>query len=404
MALIVLTIKCAIAQWNGNNNCKLLPEITMPASSNSKSPFSNLFKILLAIAVPVGVVAVANLPLPLIRRPVAQNMSFLLLPSYMGFEQNYRGAIASVTQAEQLISQATSPDDFRLGKEQLAQAQTHLDALPLDFLQEYPDCVGYRWQFSALEFDRHRAKIAQLEAVVFQEENADTLLSNLQNTLTTAKQEYQQANTPEAKSAALDTWRSSLTQLGQVPPQTLAGNNARQQLKDEQAQFREIVGESTTQDRATVIIDGAKQYAWQAAIASQNPPHPTVKWQQIETLWQQAIYELEAIKPDAGEAYRQAQTLRAQYTNNLGQAKIRRQTEQSSLEALESAQTNIERLLAITSINSQQINYASTAVRLQRIINNLDKVAPGTTSHAKATELKQFAQAKLQEIQSAVGN
>lgn len=376
----------------------------MPASSNPKSPFSNFFKILLAIAVPVGVIAVANLPISLIRRPVAQNMSFLLLPSYIGFEQDYRGAIASVAQAEQLINKATSPDDFRLGKEQLEKAQTHLDALPLDFLQEYPDCVGSRWQFSALEFDRNRAQIAQLEAVVFQEENADTLLSNLQNTLATAKQEYQQANTPEAKSAALDTWRSSLTQLGQIPPQTLAGKSAHQQLKDEQAQFRETVGESATQDRASVIIDSAKQYAWQAAIASQNPPHPAVKWQQIETLWQQAMYELEAINPDAGEAYREAQTLRAQYTSNLGQAKIRRQTEQSSLEALESAQTNIERLLAITPTNSQQINYASTAVRLQRIINNLDKVAPSTTSYAKATELKQFAQAKLKEIQPAAGN
>jgi bacterioferritin (cytochrome b1) len=376
----------------------------MRASSNSKSPFANLFKILLAIAVPVGVIAVANLPIPLIRRPVAQNMSFLLLPSYIGFEQDYRGAIASVAQAEQLISRATGPDDFRLGKEQLKKAQTHLDALPLDFLQEYPDCVGYRWQFNALEFDRHRAKIAQLEAVVFQEENADTLLSNLQNTLATAKQEYQQANTPEAKTAALDTWRSSLTQLGQIPRQTLAGKNAYQQLQNEQGQFREVVGESATQDRASVIIDSAKQYAWQAAIASQNPPHPAVKWQQIETLWQQAIYELEAIKPDAGEAYRTAQTLRAQYTNNLGQAKIRRQTEKDSFNALESAQTNIERLLALTPTNSQQINYASTAAQLQKIVNNLDKVAPGTTSYAKATELKQFAQAKLQEIQSAVGN
>lgn len=368
----------------------------MTAPSTPKRPFSQLFKIMLAIAVPVGVVAVANLPLPFIRRPVAENMPFLLIPSYIGFEQDYRGAIASVTQAQQLISKATGPDDFRLGKEQLQKAQTHLDALPLEFLREYPD--SYRWQFSALEFDRYRAQIAQLEALVFQEENADTLLSNLQNALQTAKQEYQQANTPEAKTAALETWRSSLTQLSQVPPQTLAGKNAQQQLKDEQAQFREIVGENTTQDRATVIIDSARQYAWQAALAAQNPPHAAVKWQQIETLWQQAIYELESINPEAGENYRQAQTLRAQYINNLGQAKIRRQTEANAIQALDSAQSNIERLLANTPTDAARVDYAYTAAQLQRIINDLDKVEAGTTVYPKAQELKQFAQAKLKEF------
>lgn len=377
----------------------------MSASSSPNKPKSRLFpKILgitLAVAVPIGVVAVANLPYRFIRRPVAENMPFLLLPSYHGFERDYRGAIASVSQAEQLLNNPTSPDDLRLGKEQLTQAQKHLDALPLDFLNEYPDydSWGYRWRFSAIEFDRHRAKIAQLQAVAFQEENADTFLNNLLNALQTAKQEYLQATTPETKNAAMTAWRTTLTQLSQVPPQTLAGRNLRSQLQDEQAQFREAMGTDATQNKASVIIDSAKQYAWQAAIASQNPPHPEAKWQQIEALWQQAIYALEGIRPDAGTTYTEAQTLRAQYTNNLGQAKIRRQSEKNAKTALESAQYQIERLLANTPTNATEVNFPRTAAQLQGIINTLDNVEAGTTAYPKATELKQFAQAKLKELQ-----
>jgi hypothetical protein len=58
---------------------------------------------------PVGVVWLANLPYPVIRRPVARTAPILLLPSYMSVEANYRQAIASVEQAEQLIENATSP-------------------------------------------------------------------------------------------------------------------------------------------------------------------------------------------------------------------------------------------------------------------------------------------------------
>jgi hypothetical protein len=374
-----------------------------PRQHPKTSLFKTLIGITIAIAFPIGVVAVANLPYPLIRRPVAKTAPILLLPSYISFDKNYRAAIASVAQAEQLIGRVTSPGDLNIGKAKLTQAQQHLDALPLDFLRDYPtyNSGWYRWQFSALEFDRYRAKIAQLEAVVFQEENAETFLQNLQNALDTAKREYKQTNTPQAKEAALSAWRASLTELGQVPPQTLAGRNARQILSSEQDQFRETIGESASQDRATVIIDSAKQYAWQAAIASQNPPHAAVKWQQIETLWQQAINELDGVSANDGAVYRQAQTLRAQYTNNLGQAKIRRQLEQDSVDALNRAQKQIETLLATTATDPAQINYPRTAAQLQSIINTLESVQANTTVHAKAAELRQFARTKLQEIQAA---
>ena len=94
------------------------------------------------ISVPVGVVWVANLPYPVIRRPVAQNAPILLLPSYMSMDSHYRQAIAAVEQAEQLIEKATSPADLELGEVKVKQAQQHLDTLPIWLLNRGTKIAG----------------------------------------------------------------------------------------------------------------------------------------------------------------------------------------------------------------------------------------------------------------------
>ena len=91
------------------------------------------------LGIPVGMVWVANLPYPMIRRPLARTAPILLLPSYMSMDTNYREAIASVEQAEQLIEKATSPADLELGEQKVKKAQKNLDALPIDFLNEYSE-------------------------------------------------------------------------------------------------------------------------------------------------------------------------------------------------------------------------------------------------------------------------
>ncbi len=49
-------------------------------------------------------------------------------------DHHYRGAVAQVEQADQLINYATSPADIELGEVKVKQAQQHLDALPVWFL------------------------------------------------------------------------------------------------------------------------------------------------------------------------------------------------------------------------------------------------------------------------------
>lgn len=362
---------------------------------------SKLIWLAILLGIPVGVVWVANLPYPVIRRPVAQKAPILLLPTYMDMESNYRQAIASVQQAEQLIENPTSPVDLDLGEQKVKEAQKSLDALPVRFLNDWPEYRywWYDWRFSIYSFNAARTKVGQLSAKVFQEKNAQTLLNESEQALNQAKQQYQQASTPTDKQAAISSWRSALDQLQQVPSVTLAGKTAQSKLDNYQRDIQEIVGLAADNERTNTIIQAARQFSWEAAKAGQNPPHTVAEWQQVENLWEQAIAQLEKIPSDDLTGYAQAQKLLAQYSSNLGQVKIRRQAEADSVKALEQAQYKIQRLLADTSTDANSVNRNSIISQLQGIINELETIQNGTTAYLKAQELLLSAKNKLKQLQ-----
>jgi len=122
----------------------------------------------------------------------------------------------------------------------------------------------------------------------------------------------------------------------------------------------------------------------------------------VENLWQQAITRLEQIPKDDLAGYAEAQKLLAEYDNNLGQVKIRRQAEADSVQALQQAQSQKQRLLASlpTDAASLEQNRNSIASQLQAIIDGLRTVQPGTTAYLEAQALLLFAQNKLKQLQS----
>ncbi|MDZ8029416.1 MAG: hypothetical protein RMX97_32710 [Nostoc sp. DedQUE11] len=150
---------------------------------------SKLIWIAVLIGIPVGVIWVANLPYAVIRRPVVRNAPVLLLPSYMSVDHHYRQALVTVEQAEQLIEKATSPADLALGEQKLQDAQKHLNELPSWFVSDLSE-YRYWWydrQSSIYGFNTSRRLVGQLEAKVFQEKNAQTLLTDNMQALLSAK-------------------------------------------------------------------------------------------------------------------------------------------------------------------------------------------------------------------------
>ncbi|MDZ8259311.1 hypothetical protein [Nostoc sp. ChiQUE01b] len=362
---------------------------------------TKLIWIAILIGIPAGVVWVANLPYPIIRRSVVQNAPFLLLPSYMSVEQNYRQALASLEQAEYLIEKPTSAADLVLGEQQLQQTKTHLDNLPVGLVDDWPEYKywWYDWRFSVYGLNAARRQVGELSAKVFQEKNAQTLLTDNSQALLNAKQQYQIATTVTDKKLAIAAWRSALDKLEEIPGQTLAGKTAQNQLDAYKRDFKEVVGLAAGNERVSALITAAQQFSWQAAKAGQNPPHTVTEWEQIENLWSEAINRLKQISSSDVVGYVEAQKLLATYETNLGQVKVRRQAESSSVQALFMAQGEIESLVGSIPTDPKNLDRNRVISQLHSIINQLEKVEKGTTVYLKAQELLLSANNKFKQLQ-----
>lgn len=374
---------------------------SQPHSKPKSSIGTKLIWLTILIGFPVGIVWVANLPYPTIRRPVVQKAPFLLLPSYMSMDKHYRQALVSIEKAEYLIEKPTSVADLALGEQQLQQTKTHLDELPAVLVNDWPEYKywWYEWRFSIYGLNTARSKVGLLEAKVFQEKNAQTLLTENSQALLNAKQQYQQATTITDKKTAIATWRTALDNLEQIPGATLAGKTAQNQLEGYKRDFKEIVGLAAGNERVSALITAAQQFSWQAAKAGQNPPHTVTQWQQIENLWEEAIQRLKQVSSEDVVGYAEAQKLLAIYETNLGQVKIRREAEADSVQALTNAQREIENLVASIPTDTQNLERNRIISQLHSIINQLEKVQKGTTVYLKAQEFLLSANNKLQQLQ-----
>ena len=345
-----------------------------------------------------GIIWLLNLPFPMIRWPVAKTMPILLLPSFISMDYNYRQAIALVEQSDQLVNKATAAADFDLGETKAKQAQKHLDALPVWFLGYYPETYcsffGCTWRFTLDEFQAARKNVGRMDAQIFQQKNAFTQLSQVEQALTTAKQEYQQAKNAADRQKASINWQSAIDKLNQIPAETLAGETAKKKLQAAERDFQAMGGVATGSVRADNLIEAAKEFALSAAVASQKPPHPAAQWEQIAGLWEEGINRLKMVPVD-NPGYLDAQTKLAQYQKNLGIAQIRRQAEKDSATVLQEAKSLFANLQK--DVNSQ--NSGNSLSQLQEIINKLESVKPGTTVYPESQKWLQSARKKQQEWQ-----
>ncbi|MCW6035936.1 hypothetical protein K4A83_06570 [Spirulina subsalsa FACHB-351] len=381
-------------------------EVIAEAAKTHQSPTTALdglkFPILFILSL-LGIIWVVNLPFPPIRRPIAKAAPLLLLPSFISMDSNYRQAVSKVEQADQLVNRSTSKEDFQLGARKVTEAKRHLNALPVWFLGYEPvtycNWFGCTWRFTFDEFEQARKSVGRMEAKVFQETNALQQLEQAEQAIQESKLDYQKAANPTEQQNAVLSWRAAIDQLTQLPPDTLAGRNAQQKLHAYQRDLQEVAGSLTSNERSSTLVTVAKQFAWHAAQSSQNPPHPASKWQQIEQSWERAIEELQKVPPEESQGYLQAQTLIAQYTQNLGEIRLRREAEEQANAALTKAQEGIERVIAGIPANPEHMDRSLVAAQLQGILNELDRVQAGTTSHEKAKELEKFARDRLNQLQ-----
>lgn len=127
-------------------------------------------------------------------------------------------------------------------------------------------------------------------------------------------------------------------------------------------------------------IQVAKRYGWQAALASQNAPHPPDRWADISRLWQTALSVLNKVKP--GDArYAEAQQVKASYQRNLAAIRDRYQQEQTATQSLQSLQASLRELN--NSLTPDAVKYG----RMEAILGKLKTIPSGTEAHVQAQQL-----------------
>ena len=363
---------------------------------SKKGFFNTLTLLALLVGIPVGIISIANLPVPGWRSQVAKNAPILLFPTYSSWDNAYKEAITNLNQAEQLINRPTSTADLDLGGKKLTITKDALDKLPTDFIDSDFDrsLYWYNWHYTRSGFYSARSQLGTLESKLFQERNAQTLLGTTEATINQAKLQYQQAKTSPDKQLAASSWKENLSKVQQISIATLAGRTAQQKFSQYQKDFQETVGLFAGNAVTSNLIVAAQQFAWQAAKDGQNPPHELVRWQQITGLWQEAINRLQRIPPTDLGGYVEAQKLMAEYQANFSEIQVRLEAERNSVVAFEQAQKEITMLIS----NASFVDRNKYVSQLQSIINRLEKVQLGTTPYLKAQELLMFARKKLQEL------
>ncbi|MGF1493608.1 MAG: hypothetical protein ACFBSC_14365 [Microcoleaceae cyanobacterium] len=362
--------------------------------SHSRYRFIKPFAATLLLGIPLGIglIWLVNLPYPMIRRPIARTAPLLLLPSYIKMDRDYREAIKYTEQSDQLINQATSSADINLGAEKVQLAQEALDGLPVWFLgyqpQFYCRWFSCQWRFTFDEFQRARKDVSRLEAKIFQEQNAQTQLTQAEQQLTTAKAQYQTAADPGTKQQAIASWQTAMDQLSQVPDQTIAGELADQKLSISERDFNTLTGGISQRQSGDNQIAAAGQFAMKAAQASQNPPHSALQWQQVAKLWEEAVKRLQTVSSD-NPSYLLAQEKLAEYQTNLGIAEMRMELETQSEKALQKAKDGIAEYQKI--VGGSDRNQSRAQSQLRQIINQLEQVKSGTTSYSEAQQILKFA-------------
>jgi hypothetical protein len=139
-------------------------------------------------------------------------------------------------------------------------------------------------------------------------------------------------------------------------------------------------------DPKATNLAAAQKLAMEAAVMTQNPPHPLENWQQVQGKWEESIKLLEAI-PDSSPVATQAQEKLTVYRTNYQAISNRIVTEQKAATNLESAQKLAwEAAVMVNNPPHPQEVWQNAQSKLQQAINLLNAIPQGTFVEAKAKE------------------
>ena len=131
----------------------------------------------------------------------------------------------------------------------------------------------------------------------------------------------------------------------------------------------------------------AQGQAWEAALASQDAPHPSETWEEIAGLWRDAIATLETIPPE-NDVRRLADRKLAEYRANLSTIKVRIDAEASAEARLREAQQAATLATATAQQASTLEDWETALENWELAIEQIDQIPQGTLPYSEAQALQ----------------
>lgn len=153
------------------------------------------------------------------------------------------------------------------------------------------------------------------------------------------------------------------------------------------------------QVRSLNYVTEAQAKAYQAAVDSQNPPHPVSTWQQIAADWLAASKALEAVPADS--------PVRELADRKLTEYRANRATILVRIDAESKAEVGMRQAQQSASLGNKQIQAAgaledweTALASWESAVDNLSQIPQGTNAHGEAQQLLPEYLEKLEEVRS----
>jgi len=193
---------------------------------------------------------------------------------------------------------------------------------------------------------------------------------------------------------AIQNWQAGIDRLNQIPVQTMAGRKAQQLASTSTRDLKELAGLSGGNEKVSVLIGTAEEFAKKAAETGRNPPHPSERWSEIALMWQEAIKRLENIPNTDSQGFSEAQRRLVEYKSSLSEVRVRLKNEQESVQFFDSANRKL-----IVLFESKNLERSQALSRFMAINNDLEKIKNGTTVYLPAQKVKLEVQNRLRALQ-----
>ena len=219
----------------------------------------------------------------------------------------------------------------------------------------------------------YQANLAQTDARVITEQDAQDKVTNARNTAQVAETKAGLASSPESWQQVYLTWEAAIALLMQIPQGTMAQVEAKQLIPSYQAKMANASQRRLQEAASTGSLQDAINSAEQARSLEQKN-----QWQPAIDAWQHALDTVQGI-PQGTSYYLQAQALVGEYQTALTQAK----ESQRRLSAMQAIKPDLSRICGGT-LNVCTYTFAPEAVRVQ-ITAQYDQVVE---SHINNSQLR----------------